>query len=263
MVTRTITTMMLTTIMIVVVSGMILSFIGVLMPKQIQAQNMSESSNMTSSSMMTDSNSSVLATGPVNATGLGTFSAAGYIAGLILPASSADNQAGNINNMTSSTAPSNTTGSNMTSPSSSMNSTATMNASVVPPKTFILSGAWHLKAENGNITLFDVKFTKVHLDASNRHVHEISNFHPASNNTSIQLNANGTTTIAGTVDVALNHAITWTNVKTVIIIDKLSTITIMLDPKDTSNHFVGQSIYGTVNMLRDKDGHSIVTFPRP
>ena len=249
--------------MVSIVLGTALSLMGVLAPKQILAQNATESNNMTSSSMMTNSNSSVLATGPVNATGLGTFSAAGYIAGLILPASSADNQAGNINNMTSSTAPSNTTGSNMTSPSSSMNSTATMNASVVPPKTFILSGAWHLKAENGNITLFDVKFTKVHLDASNRHVHEISNFHPASNNTSIQLNANGTTTIAGTVDVALNHAITWTNVKTVIIIDKLSTITIMLDPKDTSNHFVGQSIYGTVNMLRDKDGHSIVTFPRP
>lgn len=259
MLTKTIATLM----MVSIVLGTALSLMGVLAPKQILAQNATESNNMTSSSMMTNSNSSVLATGPVNATGLGTFSAAGYIAGLILPASSADNQAGNINNMTSSTAPSNTTGSNMTSPSSSMNSTATMNASVVPPKTFILSGAWHLKAENGNITLLDVKFTKVHLDASNRHVHEISNFHPASNNTSIQLNANGTTTIAGTVDVALNHAITWTNVKTVIIIDKLSTITIMLDPKDTSNHFVGQSIYGTVNMLRDKDGHSIVTFPRP
>jgi hypothetical protein len=261
MLTKTIATLM----MVGIVLETALSLMGVLAPKQILAQNATESNNMTSSSMMTNSNSSVLATGPVNATGLGTFSAAGYIAGLILPASSADNQAGNINNMTSSMAPSNTTGSNMMSPSSSslMNSTATMNASVVPPKTFILSGAWHLKAENGNITLFEVKFTKVHLDASNRHVHEISNFHPASNNTSIQLNANGITTIAGTVDVALNHAITWTNVKTVIIIDKLSTITIMLDPKDTSNHFVGQSIYGTVNMLRDKEGHSIVTFPRP
>jgi hypothetical protein len=67
----------------------------------------------------------------------------------------------------------------------------------------------------------------------------------------------------GTTDVALNHAITWTHVKTVIAIDKLSTITIMLDPKDTSNHFLGQSIYGTVNMLKNKDGNSVVTFPRP
>jgi predicted membrane protein len=134
----------------------------------------------------------------------------------------------------------------------------------VPAKTFILSGAWHIRVENGKILFLDIKFTKVHLDASNRHVHEITNFHPANiNNTSIQLNANGTTTIMGTTDVALNQAATWNNVKTVIVIDKLSTITVMLDPKDTSNHFLGQSIYGTVNMLKDKEGNSVVTFPRP
>jgi hypothetical protein len=155
--------------------------------------------------------------------------------------------------------------SSSSSPSLSTNSTAaaTTLSSVVPAKTFILSGAWHMKAENGKISLLDIKFTKVHLDASNRHVHEISNFHPASNNTSIKLNANGTTTITGTTDVALNHQVTWNNVKTVIVIDKLSTITIMLDPKDTSNHFVGQSIYGTVNMLKDKDGNNVAMFPRP
>src|SRR5581483_8839463 len=102
MLTKTIATLM----MVSIVLGTALSLMGVLAPKQILAQNATESNNMTSSSMMTNSNSSVLATGPVNATGLGTFSAAGYIAGLILPASSADNQAGNINNMTSSMAPS-------------------------------------------------------------------------------------------------------------------------------------------------------------
>jgi predicted membrane protein len=136
-------------------------------------------------------------------------------------------------------------------------------SSILPAKAFILGGAWHLKAENGKITFFDVRFTKVHLDASNRHVHEIGNFRPASNNTSFMLNPDGITTIAGTVDIKLNGATTWTNVKTVIIIDKLSTIVITLDPKDTSNHFLGQSVYGTVSMLKDKDRHDIVTFVRP
>jgi hypothetical protein len=198
---------------------------------------------------MNSNNSSALAGSTVNSTGLDTFSAAGPIAGLILPAPPAE---------------SNSTGSNMTMPSSPPQSpNATALASVVPANTFILSGAWHLKAENGNVTFLDARFTKVHLDASNRHVHEIGNFHPASNNTSVRLNANGTTIIMGTTDVALNHAITWTKVKTAIVIDKLSTITIMLDPKDTSNHFVGQSIYGTVNMLKDKNGNNVVMFPRP
>ncbi|AIF84828.1 hypothetical protein NTE_02787 [Candidatus Nitrososphaera evergladensis SR1] len=234
-------------IMMGIVFATALSFAGILIPTQIQAQNMTEPTNNMTAMNNSNSNSSVLAGGAVNSTGLDTFSAAGPIAGLILPASPAE---------------SNSTGSNMTLPSSSSQNTTAL-ASVVPAKTFILSGAWHLNAENGKVTFFDARFTKVHLDASNRHVHEISNFRPASNDTSIRLNANGTTTIMGTTDVALNHAITWTNVKTAIVIDKLSTITIMLDPKDTSNHFVGQSIYGTVSMLKDKNGNHVAMFARP
>ncbi len=236
-----------------------------ILPKQAQAQNATGASNMTAgatsqansnktdnSTMAMGSNSSTLAAGQANATGVDTFAASGYIAGLILPV--ADNTTTTVTN------------------SSATN--ATTLASVVPAKTFILSGAWHIRAENGKISFLDIRFTKVHLDASNRHVHEIMNFRPAAAanstntgdanaNTSIRLNANGTTTITGTTDVSLNHAVTWTNVKTVIVIDKLSTITIMLDPKETSNHFLGQSIYGTVNMLKDGKGNSIVTFPRP
>jgi hypothetical protein len=224
---------------------------------------------MTGSSMnmTTMNNSTVAASSSLNATQLDTFSASGYIASLILPVPPASGQAGNSSSSTGSAAPSNATGGNTTSSSSPSltNSTTNVTAltSVVPAKTFILSGAWHIKAENGKISFFDIKFTKVHLDASNRHTHEINNFHPASNNTSIRLNANGTTTITGTTDVALNHAITWTKVKTVIVIDKLSTITVMLDPKDTSNHFLGQSIYGTVNMLKDGKGSNIEMYARP
>jgi hypothetical protein len=240
-----------------------------IVPKQAQAQNATEGGNMTTqttnqansnnnnSTMAMGSNSSTLAAGHVNATGVGTFAASGYIAGLILPVPPA---AGDT------TTPSTVTNSSATN--------ATTLASVVPAKTFILSGAWHIRAESGKISFLDIRFTKVHLDASNRHIHEIMNFRPAAAanstntgsanaNTSLRLNANGTTTITGLTDVSLNHAVTWTNVKTVIVIDKLSTITIMLDPKETSNHFLGQSIYGTVNMLKDGKGNSIMTFPRP
>lgn len=251
MVTKTVATMMTTAIMIAVIFGIVFAFTTTFVPKQIHAQQQNvttESSKNMTTMTMNNNNSSVLAASQVNATGLGTFSVAGPIAGLILPASSTDVQIMN---------------SNVTISTGEQPSNSTAFASVLPAKTFILGGAWHLKAENGKVTFLDIRFTKVHLDASNRHVHEISNFRPSNSSLPIQLNANGTTPIIGTVDVALNHAVIWTNVKTAIVIDKLSTITIMLDPKDTSNHFLGQSIYGTINMLKDRDGKDIVSFPRP
>jgi hypothetical protein len=272
MTTRNGRVMMKTTITIAVVAGITLLFMGLLIPKEIQAQNSTASSNTTNTmnnpnNMTMNSNPSASAGSKiVNSTDLGTFSVAGPIAGVILPSSSAVAGAqGAGSNMTSMPSSSSTSTSNTTSSSASSATitNSTTISSVLPAKAFILSGAWHLKAENGKITFLDVRFTKVHLDASNRHVHEIGNFHPASNNTSILLNPDGITTIAGTVDIKFNDATTWTNVKTVILIDKLSTIAITLDPKDTSNHFLGQSVYGTVSMLKDKDRNDIVTFARP
>ncbi|MFY3739755.1 MAG: hypothetical protein HMLIMOIP_000174 [Candidatus Nitrosomirales archaeon] len=61
----------------------------------------------------------------------------------------------------------------------------------------------------------------------------------------------------------MNGANAWTSVRTTIMIEKLSTIVISLDPTDTDNHFKGQSIYGTVNLLIGKDGRPVLTFPHP
>ena len=216
--------------------------------------NNSTNSSTTMQSMNAATTSGSNATTTTNLTSLDTFSAAGSISSLIYPS------------VTMPTA----------SPSASANAATTTNgnatfnianasgASILPPKTFILSGFWHLKINNGNITFFDVRFTKVHLDATNRHTHEITNFTMTdsnNNNTSVKLNANGSTTITGTTDVALNNAVAWRNVKTTIMINNLSTIIISLDPKDTSNHFIGQSICGIVNMIRDKNGNDIEHFP--
>jgi hypothetical protein len=134
-------------------------------------------------------------------------------------------------------------------------------ASVLPAKTFILSGFWQLDVTNGKLSFFDARFTKVHLDATNRHTHEITNFTLTNNNSLVKLNANGTTTLNGTTGVALNTAEPWKNVKTTITINDLSTIIISLDPKDTSNHFMDQSIYGVVTIVKDKNGKDIVHFP--
>ena len=119
-----------------------------------------------------------------------------------------------------------------------------------------------MNVSNGKVSLFDVRFTKVHLDATSRHTHEITNLTLTdNNNTSIKLNMNGTTTITGTMGVALNNIVVWKNVKTIITINDGSTIIISLDSKDTSNHFNGQSIYGVVDTVTDKNGKDIVHFP--
>lgn len=187
-----------------------------------------------------------------NLTSPNTFSAAGSISSLIYP------------NVTMPTSSQTTPNTNVTTNGNASFNTANVSgASVLTPKTFILSGFWHLKVDNGNITFFDVRFTKVHLDATNRHTHEITNFTMAGNssNSSVKLNANGTTTITGTTGVALNNVVVWRNVKTTIAINNLSTIVISLDPKDTSNHFLGQSIYGVVTMIKDKNGKVMESFP--
>ena len=116
------------------------------------------------------------------------------------------------------------------------NSTTTTSASVLPPKTFIMNGNWNLVVDNGSVISFDARFTKVELDASNRHTHEITNF-TSSNNSPIDAGISGTTTIIiGTTDVAINNVTMWHNVKTTIIMNNLSALTISLDPAGTANH---------------------------
>jgi hypothetical protein len=78
----------------------------------------------------------------------------------------------------------------------------------------------------------------------------------------VKADINGTTTISGTSDIALNNLTVWHDVKTTIIINDLSTITISLDPAATGNHFSGQSIYGVVNALKDRNGNELVNFPK-
>jgi len=219
--------------------GMIVSFAQIIITPQFAAYGQNESlaaTNNTMTTTMHTPNSTLTATN--NSTAIDTFSAEGSIGSLILT------------NMTLSS-PSN----NVTSP------TTSTPASLLPGKTFVLSGYWQLKVDNGNVTSFVARFTKVHIDATNRHTHEIANFTSSNNNVSLKPNVNGTTLISGVSDVALNNATAWSDVNTTIIVNDLSTITISLNPSTTSNHFNGQSIYGIVNALKDKGGNQLISFP--
>src|SRR5215218_10914150 len=127
------------------------------------AQNESPPANnnntLTANTPMQMTNSTVNETRANNMTAIDTFSAEGTIGSVIL--------------------------SNMSTPSNNT-SNATTTASVLPGKTFVLNGYWHLEVDNGNVTSFDARFTKVHLDATNRHTHEIANFTSSNNSLSVK-----------------------------------------------------------------------------
>jgi hypothetical protein len=225
------------TLIVYLTVGMMLSFAQIIIiTPQFAAYGQNESlaaTNNTMTTTMHTPNATLTATN--NSTVIDTFSAEGTIGSLVLT------------NMTLSSPSNNAT-----------NSTTSTPASVLPAKTFVLNGYWQLKVNNGNVTSFVARFTKVHLDATNRHTHEIANF--TSKNTSVKANINGTTLISGISDVALNNATAWSKVNTTIILNDLSTITISLDPSTTSNHFNAQSIYGMVDTVNNKSGNRLVNF---
>ncbi len=220
-------------------------------------------------SMAQTTNATTTARTATNLTSIDTFSASGSISSLQLESLNASALKTTTPAPTSATRTNAATtaaaGNASSSPTTTITNTTTSAstaAAILPVKTFILSGFWHMNVSNGKVSLFDVRFTKVHLDATSRHTHEITNLTLTdNNNTSIKLNMNGTTTIIGTTGVALNNVVVWKNVKTIITINDGGTIIISLDSKDTSNHFDGQSIYGVVDTVTDKNGKDIVHFP--
>ncbi len=116
-------------------------------------------------------------------------------------------------------------------------------------KKIVLSGYWSLHVSNGRISFFEADFVAAPVDGSVSHTHQITNFIPNNNTKPIQLTADGSTVISGTVDVRINGIKIWDGVNATIIISKGSTITISLDDVMTEHHFGKQPIYGIVNRL--------------
>ena len=141
-------------------------------------------------------------------------------------------------------------------------SNTSTNASSVLNNTtnkFILSGNWSLDADNGVVTQFKGDFIKVLENGTRWHTHDITNFKPAGDNkTKVQLTPDHSIPISGNADVKLNNTLPWKNVNTNIIISKGKTITIKLDNQATSNHFLGQSINGIVESIKDANGNEML-----
>jgi hypothetical protein len=140
-----------------------------------------------------------------------------------------------------------------TSNSSDANSTVPVDDS-----PYILAGDWDLGVADGNVTGFDSEFIMVHTDGTGRHTHELNNFE-AANGTIVQLDENGTGTITGSVDVSFDGEEKWSDVTTVITIERHNAISIALESEATEDHFQAQPIYGVVESWLDVNGMQLIT----
>ena len=156
-----------------------------------------------------------------------------------------------------------TSTSNMTSTdnmTSTMNETSTSNETSTAEEMelpYVLSGDWNLEVQDGSVSDFAANFTMVHVDGTERHTHDLSNF-VSSNSTTIDISGNGTSFIFGTVDVATDGQPKWTGADALVIIEKNNVISISLATEDTEDHFGGQPIYGIIDSMTDENGNEMI-----
>jgi hypothetical protein len=122
----------------------------------------------------------------------------------------------------------------------------TVNVSTV--EKFILSGNWKLVTNKGTIANFTSEFYTGPVNGANNHTHQLTNLRVESDKP-VQLSADGSTKIAGLLDVMTNGKSDWNNVPTTISISKGRTISIDIADNGTQRHFMGQQIYGIVKDL--------------
>jgi hypothetical protein len=114
---------------------------------------------------------------------------------------------------------------------------------------YIIAGKWNLVADGGNISSFNVHFTMVSSNGTERHTHTLANFTP---NAAIPLILDDQgATFTGMADIKTDDKATWYGVQVTATISKHDTIKIMLNQEQVNNHLKGQPIYGIVYSIRD------------
>ena len=165
-----------------------------------------------------------------NATGTGMLSARGLISSFIL----------------STGQPAPPTPTNATGGGNATNATTPTPAPAESLLPYILGGDWNTNVNNGNVTSFDSNFTMVHTDGTEKHTHDITNFVSNPDSAPFQPNTNETALVIGKSNIGVDGSPKWNNVETTLILDKLSTLSIIVDSNATDNHFKNQPIYGIV-----------------
>ena len=107
-------------------------------------------------------------------------------------------------------------------------------------------GRWALSISDGTVTAFNTDMSWNNATAG--HSHELRNFQAQED--AVGLSTDKSLSVEGDVDVGTNRAIMWPEIPVRIDIEKGKIITITLDDEDTEHHFGGQSIHGTVSVVK-------------
>jgi hypothetical protein len=107
-------------------------------------------------------------------------------------------------------------------------------------------GRWALSVSDGRVTSFDTDMTWKNATAG--HSHELRNFQAQDDSTG--LSADQSLSFEGDIDVGTNRATSWSEIPVRIDMEKGKIITITVDDEDTDHHFGGQSIHGTVSVVK-------------
>lgn len=141
---------------------------------------------------------------------------------------------------------------------------ATMIGLQASNQSLVLAGDWALAVIDGNATGLYFDFTMTDTAGFTRHYMSFSDFR--SNDTSVQLNPNGVTTISGTVDLrqSFNPVLEDINITMDILNGNIIRISTTDERVRIAEHFQEQPIYGTIDSLRDDINNvQLVEGPRP
>jgi hypothetical protein len=110
---------------------------------------------------------------------------------------------------------------------------------------YVVTGSWLLDVQAGNASLFLADLELINANGSGYQTIQLSNL--ASN--LVELHENGTATITGTVEVALNGTAS-SPANATISVARLKAITIIVDSANATDVFSGQPIYGIAEQPR-------------
>jgi hypothetical protein len=157
-----------------------------------------------------------------------------------------------------------------------LNPTMRENVSDSPPPLYVLAGNWSMGVVNGEVNYLEVDFIMALENGTQVQVYSIENLEnivipsteqntgltpdqELSNNNYLVLSStnNYSLSLFGYVDVSTDGTVEWQNVPVSIDIFNGNTISILLYPSETDNHFKGQPIYGVVIDILDANNNPI------
>ena len=109
---------------------------------------------------------------------------------------------------------------------------------------YIVTGSWVLDVQAGNASLFLADLELINANGSGYQTIQLSDL----TSNLVEMNENGTITISGTVDVAVNDTARSLSDAT-INVAKLKTIEIVVNSSNATDIFSGQPIYGIAEQL--------------